>query len=328
MMESERKLADPLVTVIIPFLNEIEVIATTYSQTAEALSGLRFELIFVDDGSSDGSGEAMEKICAEDPRVRLLRLSRNFGHQVALSAGLDAATGDVAVFLDADLQDPPRLIPDMVELWRRGADVVTCVRRTRPGEPWYRMLVTDMFYKVMQSLSSVSLIPQAADFRLIDRKIIDLVSGMSDQDRYLRGMVAWLGFKQVTLLYDRSPRLGGSPKFTLAKLSRLAMDGIMAFSNGPLTLSVAMALAFMAAAVAGLAVSIHQGAMIWLLVSLTLGAIGLQWLAIGILGEYLSRIYRSLWGRPLYVVAARIGFQERATVPRFVWSGDQLGIVR
>ncbi len=326
MIEIDRKLAAPLVSVIIPFLNEIEVIATTYSQTAEALSGLRFELIFVDDGSSDGSGEIIERICTHDPRVRLLRLSRNFGHQVALSAGLDAAVGDVAVFLDADLQDRPQLIPDMLEHWRGGADVVTGVRRTRPGEPWYRMLVTDFFYKGLQALSSVPLIPQAADFRLIDRKIIDQISGMADQDRYLRGMVAWLGFKQVAMPYDRSPRLGGTPKYTLSKLSRLAMDGIMAFSDGPLILSVVLVFAFWSGAAVCLAVSISQGAMNWLMVSLLLGAIGIQWLAIGVLGEYLTRIYRSLRGRPLYVIASRVGFQARDTDAAFDMSHELRGI--
>lgn len=307
MRKADRCHADPLVTVIVPFLNEQEVIQATYSRTAEALSTLRFELIFVDDGSQDESPEIVRRICGEDSRVRLLRLSRNFGHQIALSAGLDAATGDVAVFLDADLQDPPELIPEMIEIWRTGADVVTGVRRSRPGEPWYRMLVTDLFYRSLQLMSSVPLIPQAADFRLIDRTVIDQLCNMTDRDRYLRGMVAWLGFKQVKMLYDREPRYGGTPKYTLSKLTRLAMDGIMAFSDGPLMPFIAIAFIFGAASTACLLASIWYGAA-WLLVGIGLGLVGLQWLALGVLGEYLARIYRSLRGRPLYVVASQLGY--------------------
>jgi dolichol-phosphate mannosyltransferase len=305
--KADRRHADPLVTVIVPFLNEKEVIEATYSRTAEALSALRFELIFVDDGSRDGSPEIVRRICLEDPRVRLLQLSRNFGHQIALSAGLDAATGDVAVFLDADLQDPPRLIPEMIEIWRGGADVVTGVRRSRPGEPWYRMLVTHLFYRGLQMISSVPLTPQAADFRLMDRTVIDQICGMTDRDRYLRGMVAWLGFNQVKMLYDREPRFGGTPKYTFSKLTRLGMDGILAFSDGPLMLFVMVAFVFGVAASACALAALWHGSG-WLLAGLVLGAVGLQWLALGVLGEYLTRIYRSLRGRPLYVVAARSGF--------------------
>ena len=307
MHNFDRQNSDPLVTVIVPFLNEREVIQTTYARTAEALSQLRFELIFVDDGSQDDSPEMVAQICRSDERVRLVRLSRNFGHQVALSAGLDAATGDVAVFLDADLQDPPELIPEMLEIWRNGADVVTGVRRSRAGEPWSRMLVTSLFYRGLQRLSTVPLTPQAADFRLIDRKIIDQICNMADCDPYLRGMVAWLGFNQVKLPYDRDARLGGTPKYTLKKLTRLAMDGIMAFSDGPMMAFVVMSIVFGAAGVACCLASLTFG-MGCLFAGLVFGAIGLQWLALGILGEYLTRIYRSLRGRPLYVVGSRSGF--------------------
>ena len=312
----------PLVSIVSPVYQEEEGIEEFHRRLVAAMEGiddLAFEVVYVNDGSKDRSLDLLEKIAADDGRVRVVDLSRNFGHQVALSAGVDHAVGDAVVVIDSDLQDPPEVIPEMIQRWRDGFKVVYGVRISRAGETRFKLLTSKIYYGLMDRISEVPLPHQAGDFRLLDRKVVDVLDQMPERNRYVRGMVAWVGFPQCAVEYERDPRFAGSTNYTLARMVRLALDGLTSFSDRPLRLAtqlgvIVMALSF---AVAGWTIiaslfnigSTSRGWSSLMAVMLLLG--GVQLLCIGVLGEYLGRVYRETKGRPLYVVNEVIGPEGR-----------------
>jgi glycosyltransferase involved in cell wall biosynthesis len=300
-----------LLSVVAPACNEQDLIAEFHRRTVAALDGLPFELIVVDDGSTDGTPDLLREMAARDDRVRVVTLSRNFGHQAAITAGLDRARGDATVMIDADLQDPPEVIAQMVDRWRAGADVVYGVRRARAGETRFKLATARWFYKLFSRLSQVPIEPNAGDFRLLDRHALDALNSMRERDRFLRGMTSWVGFRQVAVEYDRDARYAGETKYTTRRMLRFSLDAISSFSNVPLQAATILGFIFSAIAFLAIPVAIAfkaagqfvPGIATTLLVVLLLG--GIQLITVGIIGEYLGRVYDEVKRRPLYVVDER-----------------------
>jgi len=300
-----------LLSIVAPMLDEAEIVREFHRRVASALQDVPFELIVVDDGSTDGTAEILDQIAAADERVRVLHLSRPFGHQMAITAGLDVAGGDAAVMMDGDLQDPPEVIPELVNAWRDGGDVVVARRRERAGETRFKLTTARWFYSVMGRLAQVQLEPNAGDFRLLDRAALDALLALRERSRFLRGMTGWVGFRQTVVDYDRAARTSGQTKFRLGRMIRFAVDGISSFSHFPL--QVATFLGFLATAIAflGLPLTIaaryagmyERGVPSVLFVVLLLG--GLQLMVLGLIGEYIARIYDEVKHRPLYIVRDR-----------------------
>ena len=226
-----------LLSVVAPVYNEEALVDEFYARVCAALEGLPFELVLVDDGSSDGSTAALERLAEHDPRVRVVFLSRNFGHQTALTAGLDHARGDAVVMLDADLQDPPELIEKMLDHWRAGCDVVYAVREQRDGESRFKLSTARWFYKLFDRLAQVELQHNSGDFRLLDRRALDALLSMRERNRFLRGMTVWVGYTQAAVPYKRDPRYAGETKYTIAKMVKFSLDAISSFSHRPLQLA-------------------------------------------------------------------------------------------
>lgn len=300
-----------MLSLVVPVYNEEEVIDLTAKRLRGVIDALPCpaEVIFVDDGSHDLTAEFLRRVVFADSRFRCVLLSRNFGHQVALSAGLDYAKGDAVVVLDADLQDPPELIPKMLALWEDGYDVVYGQRASRDGESWFKRFTAALFYRLIRFLSGVQIPADVGDFRLMDRKAIEALRRMPERHRFLRGMAAWVGFKQCPLVYDRAARAGGVTKYPIQRMLTFALDAIFSFSTVPLRLATLAGLAVMAAAIVEI---------VWTLyLSLVLNAVipgytpifvsvlflgGLNLVVSGVLGEYIGRIYVEAKGRPLYLV--------------------------
>jgi dolichol-phosphate mannosyltransferase len=309
----------PEISVVVPCFNEDAVLPETTRRLTASLEqiGRPFEIIFVDDGSRDNTPRILTELHGSDSRIRVVRLSRNFGHQIAISAGLEYARGAAVVLIDADLQDPPEVISEMVALWSQGNDVVYGTRQNREGETAFKTLTAKWFYRFMSRLSDVPIPLDSGDFRLLDRKVVDALLAMPERDRFMRGMVSWVGFAQVSVPYDRAPRAAGDSKYTLWKMARFATDGILSFSIAPLRIAtllgvVSSALALLGGVVAagiGLANGRWMAPWGWVvLVVLLLG--GAQLLCLGILGEYLGRTYGENKRRPLYFVRETLGFDE------------------
>ena len=307
-----------LLSVVAPVYNEEGTIEEFCSRVCAALEGMRFELVLVDDGSKDASPEILDRLADGDPRVRVISLSRNFGHQTALTAGLDHARGDAVVMLDADLQDPPELIPRMLDRWRAGCDVVYAVREQREGESRFKLATARWFYKLFDKLAQVDLEHNSGDFRLLDRQALDALLSMRERNRFLRGMTVWVGYTQAAVPYKRDPRYAGETKYTLSKMLKFSLDAISSFSHRPLQLAtllgfVISTLAFIAIPVViglRLAHSYLPGFGTITIAVLLLG--GIQLIAFGITGEYVGRIYDEVKGRPLYLVRARRNMRASA----------------
>lgn len=307
----------PVFSVVIPCYNEEEVIMESYRRiTAVMLSmGEPYELVFVNDGSKDATPALLNQLSDEDSSVRVLHFARNAGHQIAVSAGLDYAAGSAVVIIDADLQDPPELIPDMARLWRDGAQVVYGQRRSRAGESFLKLKTAQLYYKLIQKLTGNAIPRDTGDFRLVDEKVADAVRGMPEHARFLRGMFAWVGFKQVPLLYDRDKRFAGQTHYPFKKMLKLAADGIMSFSDKPLKLPLWMGLVWLflggltLLALLIMALAGHSGGG-WWLASLLMIGFGSTLASIGIAGSYLARVYDEVKQRPLYIVADTRGFDE------------------
>jgi glycosyltransferase involved in cell wall biosynthesis len=299
-----------LLSVVAPVYNEEGTIEEFYSRVLVALEGVNFELVLVDDGSSDSSAAILDRLSESDPRVRLVLLSRNFGHQTALTAGLDHARGDAVVMLDADLQDPPELIPRMLDHWRGGCDVVYAVRERREGESRFKLSTAKWFYKLFDKLAQVELEHNSGDFRLLDRRPLDALLAMRERNRFLRGMTVWVGYTQAAVSYRRDPRYAGETKYTLSKMLKFSLDAISSFSHRPLQL--ATLLGFLISSLAFIAIPVVvvlrlSGSYLPGFGSITIAILllgGIQLIAIGIIGEYVGRIYDEVKGRPLYLVRA------------------------
>jgi polyisoprenyl-phosphate glycosyltransferase len=308
----------PKVSAILPVYNERENLDTLMQRLPPVLDGATdgsFEIVFVDDGSRDGSAEILDSISAADPRVRVIHFSRNFGHQAALQAGLDAATGDAVILMDADLQDPPEVLHQFIEKWREGYDVVYAVRRKRK-ENFLKRAAYSIFYRSMKIIAEIDVPLDVGDFCLMDRRVVDMLVTLRERHRFLRGLRSWVGFKQMGIEYQRDARLAGAPKYTLRKLIGLALSGYIGFSSMPLR---AAAWLGVLSAAAGFGVAIWvllrtliespsppQGWASTMSVILFVG--GVQLLVLGIIGEYLGRVYDEVRNRPLYVVRSRVGF--------------------
>jgi dolichol-phosphate mannosyltransferase len=301
------------ISVVTPMLDEETVARAFYDRIVAALDGYDWELVVVDDGSTDGTGALLDALSADDPRVGVIHLSRSFGHQAALSAGLDHARGDIVVTIDADLQDPPELIPELVERWREGSDVVIAVRRTRAGEPRWRLAAIRTFYKLFGRAAGVQHAANAGDYRLCDRHALEVLLAMPERSRYLRGMARWIGFRQAVVPYDRDERLAGKTKYPLFKLIRLALDALVSFSDEPLRLASYLGFFFAIVAFLGLPAAVVArllgiyvpGVASLIMIISFLG--GIQLITVGIIGEYVGRIYHEVKRRPLYVVRSRVG---------------------
>jgi dolichol-phosphate mannosyltransferase len=298
------------ISVVAPVFNEIETLPEFHRRVTSALAGRRYELVLVNDGSTDGSAELLEELAASDPAVRPVHLSRNFGHQAAVTAGLDAARGAAAVTIDADLQDPPEVIPKLLEQWSAGADVVHGVRHERRGESRRRLFVIRAFYKVFNRLSGLSSFPgNSGDFRLISRPALDALNALPERNRFVRGLVSWVGFKQVSVVYERDARYAGSSKYPITKLMRLAADGILAFSALPLRAAAWLGLVMSATAFLAIPVvvvlrlvGLYEVSGIASVHILVLLVGGIQLLFLGVLGEYLARDYDETKRRPVYIL--------------------------
>lgn len=301
-------------SIVVPVYFEELVIETFYDRLLEALGPLagefQLEMVFVNDGSTDRTQEILTTLHQRDPRVKVLQFSRNFGHQIAVTAGLDHATGDIAVVIDADLQDPPEVILSMLAKWREGYQVVYGVRAERKGENAFKLVTAKAFYRILGRLSDVPIPLDTGDFRLMDRTVVEGLRGMREESRYIRGMVSWLGFRQCGVTYSRDPRYAGKTKYTLHKMVRFAFNGITSFSEKPLILAGWLGLIITAGGFIFLAYIIASRILRpWTVVSgwaSLMGVViffgGVQLLSLGILGQYVGRIYREVKRRPLYVL--------------------------
>ena len=303
---------DCLLSVVVPVYNEAEVVAETVRRLSAVLEPLAisYELIFINDGSRDATADILGRLAATDSRLRRLDLSRNFGHQAAISAGMDHARGQAIVVIDADLQDPPELIPAMLDQWRQGWDVVYGKRRQRQGESWFKKLSAAAFYRFLRAMTAVDIPLDTGDFRLIDRAVCEVMRQLPEQNRFIRGLVSWAGFHQIAIEYDRQARFAGTTKYPLRKMIRFAMDAITGFSHKPLRLASWLGFGLSGASFVYLIVVLIQRAFFadttqpgWAsLVAVSLFFNGVVLVILGIMGEYLGRIYDETKRRPLYVI--------------------------
>ena len=305
-----------LLSLIIPMHNEAEVLPTTLAAIHAVLGelGVDYEIIGVDDGSTDATFDVLSRLSASDARLKGLRLSRNFGKEAALSAGLDHCRGDMVVPIDADLQDPPALIADFITLWEAGYDVVYGVRTERRSDTFFKRATAGAFYRIFNRISDVPIPGDTGDFRLMDRVVVEALRGLPERNRFMKGLFAWVGFRQVGVPYSRPERVAGTTSFNGPRLFRFALDGITAFSTAPLRVWSLFGLAGAAAALGYalflIAVVLVRGRDIpgyaSLMVVLLLFS-SFQMIALGVFGEYLGRMYQEIKGRPLYIVSDRVG---------------------
>lgn len=312
----------PLLSVVAPCFNESEVIGLFYRELAkvlEALENVDFEVIFVDDGSSDDTLAQLNRFAEENSAVRVCSLSRNFGHQIALTAGLDFAAGDVVIMMDSDLQHPPRLIPELLRQWGRGNDVVSAVRERTQGEPWFKKLTSRGFYALVNFLSTTRIPYGAADFCLLSRRVCDSLRQMPERHRFLRGLISWAGFQRAFVPYEAPLRAAGKSKYTPIKMTTMALDAVFSFSAEPLRLALRTGLLIAAAGFVYLAWTLIKGYLLNALVpgyasliGVTLILGGFQLAFIGLIGQYLARVFEEVKGRPLYLLKQEPAESRRA----------------
>lgn len=305
-------MSEPIFSVIVPIFNELENLPLLYDRVTSVMDSTSetWELILVDDGSSDGSTDVIRQLAAQDPRIRPVIFARNFGHQIAVTAGMDYSRGQAVTIIDADLQDPPEVILDLIEKWREGYQIVYAVRSEREGESWFKLTTASLFYKLIYKITDVNIPLNTGDFRLIDRKALTVINDMRERNRFLRGMGAWVGFKQTGVEYKRHARHAGQTHYPLKKMMQLALNAVTGFSTYPLKLlnyggiflvglSVLLLILYLILAAFN-RVDLTYVLASWLsLIFLS----GVLLLGMGILGEYIGRSYDEAKGRPLYIVA-------------------------
>ena len=309
----------PTYTIIAPIYNEIDNIQALYSRVSEVMdsTGESWEFVMIDDGSSDGSTDAILELKTKDDKIVPVIFARNFGHQIAVTAGLDYSQGDAVTIIDADLQDPPEVILDLIEKWKEGYEVVYATRSKREGESWFKLFTASAFYRLIQRITDINLPMDTGDFRLLDRKVVDVMGGMREKHRFLRGMSVWVGFRQIGVEYERAERLAGETKYPLKKMFQLASDAITGFSYFPMQLATYLGFAFTGIsflAILALIILRLVGSQFLIGQAATLIAVlflgGVQLLSIGMIGEYIGRLYDEAKGRPLYTVRGDMEVKE------------------
>jgi glycosyltransferase involved in cell wall biosynthesis len=319
-MSESRTTPRTRLSIVVPTHNEAPCLTELHERLHATLiaAGIEeYELIFVDDGSRDQSREVIRQLRKHDARVKLVALTRNFGHQLAITAGLDCSRGEAVIVMDADLQDPPEVIPEFIAKWREGYDVVYGVRLVRPSEPWFKRGTAWLFYRVLRKLTSTDIAVDAGDFRLLSRRAVNTFIRLRERSRFVRGMISWIGYPQAPIYYHRAPRLAGQSAYPLNKQIKLALDAIVSFSDVPLRiaswlgfLGVGMCLLYLGYA---LAAKVIWGATVkgWAsMVAIVLFIGSVQLTVLGLIGQYVGRIYEELKGRPLYVLEEREGFED------------------
>ncbi|NOU73090.1 glycosyltransferase [Paenibacillus sp. LMG 31458] len=307
-------------SVVIPVFNEEAVIQETYQHLKQVMNrtDASYELVFVNDGSRDNSAAIIQGFSAKDERVKLINFSRNFGHQIAITAGMDYASGDAVVVIDADLQDPPELIPEMIAKWKEGYDVVYAKRTERKGETFFKKQTAHLFYRILQASTDIVIPVDTGDFRLMDRKVCDEMSRLTEKNRFVRGLVSWVGFRQTAVEYVRDERAAGETKYPLKKMLKLSMDGITSFSIKPLKLATYLGGALSVSGLAYLMVIIYLKLFTVSTVAgwngiaiMQLFFSGFILIILGLVGEYIGRIYDESKGRPLYIVRDCHGMKKK-----------------
>ncbi|HEX6122306.1 MAG TPA: glycosyltransferase family 2 protein [Ktedonobacterales bacterium] len=314
--------ARPVFSIVVPIFNEEETLPQLYARLIAVMEGMGqpFELVLINDGSRDGSLATLQALRESDPRVRVVDFSRNFGHQVAISAGLDYARGQAVVIIDADLQDPPEVIPELIARWLAGAEVVYAQRRSRQGETRFKLATAKVFYWLLRRATAVDIPRDTGDFRLLDRRVVDALRTMREHHRFMRGLSAWVGFRQEAVLYDRQERFAGTTKYPLHKMVNFSLDALTGFSFVPLRLATTLGFVLAGLSLVGILIAVVlrlvEGAIVGqastLILVLLLG--GIQLIFLGILGEYLGRIYDEVRARPLYI-AREVPRTSHASVP-------------
>ena len=315
-----------LISIVVPCYNEQEVIDVTLGRLTnlcDSQPAYDFEIICVDDGSRDKTYSLLCAAAEINPRLRIVKFARNFGHQIAVTAGIDAASGDAVVLIDADLQDPPEVVVQMIAKWEEGFDVIYGVRASRAGETAFKLATARGFYRFLNKLSEVPIPLDTGDFRLMSRPVVDVLKAMPERHRFVRGMVAWIGFKQTALPYERVERFAGESKYPLRKMVKFALDGLLSFSTKPLQVSVTLGLFAAGLAMLGIvyALALRIFSSVWVegwtaLMIAVLFMGGVQLVSLGIIGEYIGRIYSEVKRRPLYIVGEKVGFDGPPTPAR------------
>lgn len=305
------------ISIVIPMYYEEEVVNECYNRTVNALKQLKeynYEIVFVNDGSKDKTLELLEEIAKNDKNVKVISLSRNFGHQAAVTAGLKFTTGDAIIIMDADMQDPPEVISEMIKLWEDGNDVIYAKRKVRKGETPFKLITAKVFYKLLNNLSDIEIPKDTGDFRLADRKVIDVINSLPEHNKFLRGLFSWVGFKQIPLEYERKERVAGKTKYPLKKMIKLASDGITSFSTKPLKIlgilgivSVILSVIILIYALISYIYNLNQLTAGWTSLMVTITFLGgMQLLSIWLISEYIGKIYDESKGRPEYIIDKKI----------------------
>lgn len=310
------------ISLVIPMYYEEEMAQECYKRVVNNLKKLQeyeYEIIFVNDGSKDKTLAILEEIAKIDKQVKIISFSRNFGHQCAVTAGLKYVTGDAIVIMDADLQDPPELIPDMLKLWEEGNEVIYGKRRTRKGESKFKLLTAKLFYNTLNALSDVEIPKDTGDFRLVDRKVVEVINELPEHNKFLRGLFSWVGFEQKELEYERKERVAGKTKYPLKKMIKLGLDGIISFSSKPLKivgglgfLAIMLSCIILVYAIASFIFKWNNLTAGWtsLMVTVTFFS-GTILISLWMIGEYIARIYDEIKGRPQYIIKQKINIEEK-----------------
>ena len=308
------------ISVIVPMFNEEEVVKESYKRITQILNGIdnyAYEIICIDDGSKDSTLIKLEELSQNDKYLKVLSFSRNFGHQAAVTAGLKHVSGDAIVIIDADLQDPPEIIPEMIKLWEQGNEIIYGKRKKRAGESPFKLLTAKAFYRTLNALSDVEIPRDTGDFRLVDRTVVDVINALPEHNKFLRGLFSWVGYKQIPYEYERKPRFAGKTKYPLKKMLRLANDGIFSFSTKPLKivgelgiLSIGISIILIIYAMVSYAFKLNDFSSGWasLMVAITFFA-GVQLLSLWIMSEYIGRIYDEAKQRPQYIIRRKINIE-------------------